>query len=77
MREIRVYVSSTVVEKCPQGCVPLIFCDVNKFAKTQTSNWLASSLVRAPNTLSGGNEFESPVWIDPRRGLKSFNSALY
>ncbi len=56
--------------------VALIFCDVNKSAKTQTSNWLASSLVRAPNTLSGGHEFESPVWTDPR-GLKSFHSALY
>ncbi len=33
-----------------------------KPAETQTSIRLASHLVRAPNSLSGGREFESLVW---------------
>ncbi len=34
---------------------------VEKPAKTQTSIWLASHLVRAPNYRSGGREFRSPL----------------
>ncbi len=37
--------------------------DVEKLAETQTSIRLASHLVRAPNSSSGGHEFESPMWI--------------
>jgi hypothetical protein len=35
---------------------------VEKPAKTQTSIRLASHLVRAPNSRSGGCELESPMW---------------
>jgi hypothetical protein len=30
-------------------------------AETQTSIWLASHLVRVPNSRSGGHEFKSPM----------------
>jgi hypothetical protein len=35
---------------------------VEKPAKTQTSIQLASHLVKAPTSRSGGHEFESPIW---------------
>jgi hypothetical protein len=35
-----------------------------KPGKTQSSNQLASSLVRAPHSKSGGHKFEYPVWTD-------------
>ncbi len=34
---------------------------VEKPAETQTSIWLASHLVKAANSRSGGREFESPI----------------
>jgi hypothetical protein len=34
---------------------------VEKPAETQTSNQLASHLVKAPNSRSGGGEFEAPM----------------
>jgi hypothetical protein len=37
---------------------------VEKPAETQTSIRLASHLVRAPNSWSGGHEFEYPGWIE-------------
>ncbi len=35
---------------------------VEKPAETRTSIRLASHLVREPNSLSGGSEFECPMW---------------
>ncbi len=43
---------------------------INKPAETQTSNQLASFLVRASNYCSEGHEFESPVWTDLAHYLK-------
>jgi hypothetical protein len=37
---------------------------IEKPAETQNSIWIASHLVGAPNTSSGGLEFESPAWIE-------------
>ncbi len=37
---------------------------VEKPAETQTSIWLASHLVRAPNSISEGHEFESPMRLE-------------
>jgi len=37
---------------------------VEKPAEAQTSIWLASNLAWAPNSWSGGHEFESPGWIE-------------
>jgi hypothetical protein len=34
---------------------------IKRPAETRTSIWLASHLVRAPNSRSGGHEFESPM----------------
>jgi hypothetical protein len=32
------------------------------YRDNQTSVWLASHLVKAPNSISGGHDFESPLW---------------
>jgi hypothetical protein len=42
-------------------CELYIVSPVEKPAKTQTSIWLASHLVRAPNSRTEGHESESPI----------------
>jgi hypothetical protein len=42
----------------------ITFYVVEKPAKTQNINQLANSLIRAPNSISGGHKFESLVWTD-------------
>jgi hypothetical protein len=37
---------------------------VEKPAETQTSIWLTSHFIRAPNSLPKGHKFESPAWIE-------------
>jgi hypothetical protein len=58
---------------------------VEKPAETQTSIWLASHFIRAPNSLPEGHKLESPAWIElgaltkggKTLGVRSFYNVIF